>query len=83
MPAPVCFPNLPDPETGLALGPGEKSALWSFNHDAGRWEVIGSMTVSRDGTLVCSDPGSILNSTEFHSFFKVAYSNVSTNQITV
>ena len=57
VPAPVCFPNLADPSTGFVLAPGEKSALWSFNHDSGRWEVVGSMTVSEDGTLVCSDPG--------------------------
>ena len=57
-PVPVCFPNLPDPETGLPLLPGERSGLWSFNHDTGAWEVVGSMTVSLDGTLVCSDPGS-------------------------
>lgn len=56
-PAPICLPNLPDPVTGELLGPGEKSALFSFNHDAGRFEMVGSMTVSGDGTLVCSDPG--------------------------
>lgn len=56
-PAPVCFPNLPHPETGELLGPGEKSALWSFNHDSGRFEIVGPATVSADGTLVCSDPG--------------------------
>lgn len=56
-PAPICLPNLPDPNTGELLGPGEKSALWSFNHDTGRFEIIGSMTVSDDGTLVCTDPG--------------------------
>ncbi len=57
IPAPICFPNLPNPETGVLLAPGEKSALVSFNHDAGRWEVVGPMTVSADGTLVCTDPG--------------------------
>ncbi len=56
-PAPVCFPNLPDPKTGQTLAAGAKSALWSFNHAAGRWEVVGPMTISADGTLVCSDPG--------------------------
>ncbi|MEA2690817.1 MAG: hypothetical protein QOJ16_204, partial [Acidobacteriota bacterium] len=56
-PAPVCFPNLPDPATGQTLAVGAKSALWSFNHAAGRWEVVGPMTISADGTLVCSDPG--------------------------
>jgi RHS repeat-associated protein len=56
-PVPVCFPNLPDRATGRLLEPGEKSALWSFNHDLGDWEIVGSMTVSADGKLVCSDPG--------------------------
>jgi RHS repeat-associated protein len=56
-PAPICFPNLPDPDTGELLNPGDKTGLWSFNHDAARWEVVGSMTVSADGTLVCTDSG--------------------------
>ena len=57
IPAPACFPNLPDPDTGLPLAPGEKSALWSFDHDLGDWRVTGSMTVSADGLVVCTDPG--------------------------
>ncbi len=56
-PVPVCFPNLPDPVTGQVLSPGDPAALWSFNHDLGDWEVVGSMTTSADGRLVCSDPG--------------------------
>jgi hypothetical protein len=56
-PVPVCFPNLPDPRTGQALPPGAKSALFSFNHDTGEWEVIGPMTVTDDGRFVCTDPG--------------------------
>ncbi len=56
-PAPVTFPNLPDPVTGLTLVAGQKSALWSFNHDTGRFEIMGSMTVSDDGLRVVSDPG--------------------------
>jgi hypothetical protein len=56
-PAPVCFPNLPDPVTGIKPGPGEKSALWSFNHDTGQWEVVGPMTVTADGNFVKSDAG--------------------------
>lgn len=56
-PAPVVFPNLPDPDTGLPLPPGSKSALWSFNHDSGLWEIAGPMTVSSDGLWVTSDPG--------------------------
>jgi hypothetical protein len=56
-PVPVRFPNLPHPVTGRTLGPGEKSALWSFNHDTGRWEMVGPMTVSADGRFVETDPG--------------------------
>ena len=50
-PVPVCFPNLNN------FPPGSKSALWSFNHDVGRWEIVGPMTVSADGATVCTDPG--------------------------
>ena len=56
-PAPVKFPNLPDPQTGEKLPPGAKSALISFNHDTGRWEVQGSMTVTPDGNFLTTDPG--------------------------
>ncbi len=56
-PVPVRFPNLPDPVTGELLPPGAKSALWSFNHDTGEWELQGPMTVSADGKFVVSDPG--------------------------
>lgn len=56
-PAPVCFPNLPDPGTGEPLRPGEKNYLYSFNHKKGEWEAIGAMTVSQDGRFICSDPG--------------------------
>lgn len=56
-PAPVRFPNLPDPVTGRLLGPGAKSALWSFDHDKGKWELVGPMTVTADGKYVETDPG--------------------------
>src|SRR5258708_38919634 len=56
-PVPVRFPNLPDPKTGVKLPPGAKSALWSFDHDTGRWAIEGPMTVSADGLFVVSDPG--------------------------
>ena len=56
-PVPICFPNLPNPRTGKILPPGAKTALLSFNHDTGRWEMQGSMTVSADGTIACTDPG--------------------------
>jgi hypothetical protein len=56
-PVPVRFPNLPDPRTGQKLPPGAKSALWSFNHDTGNWEIQGQMTVSADGLFVETNPG--------------------------
>lgn len=56
-PVPVKFPNLPDPVTGITLPPGSKTALWSFNHDTGRWEVAGPMTVTADGLFAETDPG--------------------------
>jgi hypothetical protein len=56
-PAPVCFPNLPDPVLGVPLPAGTQQALISFNHKRGLWEAVGSMTVSPDGKMVCSDPG--------------------------
>ncbi len=56
-PVPVRFPNTPNPRTGQPLPPGAKSALWSFNHDTGQWEVVGPMTVTADGRFVETDPG--------------------------
>jgi hypothetical protein len=56
-PVPVRFPNLPDPVTGIKLPPGEKSALWSYNHDKGAWEIVGPMTVTDDGNFVVTDAG--------------------------
>ena len=66
VPAPICFPNLDDPYLGEPLPPGEKAELVSFNHDAGRWEAAGSMTVSEDGTLICSDPGQGVRAPGWH-----------------
>lgn len=56
-PVPARFPNLPNPSTGKRLPPGARSALWSFNHDTGRWEIQGPMTVSADGAFLDTDPG--------------------------
>lgn len=67
VPVPVCFPNLPDPVTQQTLPPGAKSALWSFNHDTGQFEIAGPMTVSQDGTLVCSDPGFGIKAPGWHA----------------
>jgi hypothetical protein len=55
-PVPACFPNVPN-SAGFPLAPGGKAVLMSFNHDTGRWETVGTMTVSSDGKLVCTDPG--------------------------
>ena len=66
-PVPVRFPNLPDPVTGKILRPGAKSALFSFNHDTGKWEVQGPMTVSADGKFVESDPGVGIRQPGWHS----------------
>ena len=51
VPAPITFPNLDE------LAPGEKSLVYTFNHDAGRWEAIGAGTVSEDGLTIVSDEG--------------------------
>ena len=56
-PVPVRFPNLPDPVTGLKPSPGAKTALFSFDHDTGRWEIAGPMTVTADGNFVETDAG--------------------------
>jgi hypothetical protein len=56
-PVPIKFPNLPDPITGIKLPAGAKSALWSFNHDTGHWEIQGPATVTADGNFIVSDPG--------------------------
>ena len=42
VPIPATFPNVDQ------LPPGSKSALWSFDHDKGKWEIAGPMTVSDD-----------------------------------
>lgn len=56
-PVPACFPNLPDSVTGQPLPPNSKQSLYSFNHDKGVWEAVGPMTVSADGTMICTDAG--------------------------
>ena len=66
VPAPVTFPNLPDPITGVTLEPGAKTGLWSYDHDAGRWTLQGSMTVSEDGLFLLSDPGTGIRAPGWH-----------------
>jgi hypothetical protein len=50
-PAPMTIPNT----EGLA--PGQKTEMYSFDHDLGQFVGIGPGTVSDDGSLVVSDPG--------------------------
>lgn len=59
-PASVKFPNLEH------LPPGTKSALFSFNHDSGRFEFAGSMTVSSDGIFVVTDGGTGIPAPGWH-----------------
>ena len=47
----MTFPNTQD------LPPGSKAYIFSFDHDSGQWETIGTGTVSEDGTVIESDPG--------------------------
>ncbi|MCC7373741.1 MAG: Ig-like domain-containing protein [Verrucomicrobiales bacterium] len=65
-PASICFPNLPDPVLGTPLPPGSQQALVSFDHKRGIWVASGSMTVSEDGKLVCTDPGSGIRQPGWH-----------------
>ncbi len=60
VPAPVAFPNL----DGMA--PGEQALLFSFNHDAGRFEVNGTATVSDDGMSIVSDVGVGIDTPGWH-----------------
>ncbi len=68
-PVPVRFPNLPDPATGLPLPAGSRSALWSFNQDLGRWEVVGGMVVTADGRFVETLPGVGIRQPGWHGEF--------------
>lgn len=65
-PAPICFPNFVDPVLGTPLPAGSRQSLVSFNHDKGVWEAVGTATVSADGKLVCSDPGSGIRQPGWH-----------------
>ncbi|HAB16001.1 MAG TPA: hypothetical protein DCE44_06090, partial [Verrucomicrobiales bacterium] len=74
-PVPVRFPNLPSPTTGERLPAGSKTALVSFNHDVGRWEVVGTMTVSADGNFVDSDPGVGVRQPGWHGWQRLTWPN--------
>lgn len=71
-PVPARFPNLPNPTTGFRLPPGAKTALVSFNHDTGKWEVSGPMTISADGLFAVSDPGTGIRQPGWHGTSPVA-----------
>lgn len=71
-PVPVRFPNLPLPATGLRLPPGAKTSLMSFDHDTGRWEVVGPATVSADGLFVDTDAGVGIRQPGWHGTSPVA-----------
>jgi hypothetical protein len=52
-----------NPPTALTMpnvdgfAPGQKTEMYSFDHDLGSFVSIGSATVSEDGTVIKSDPG--------------------------
>ncbi len=50
-PAAMTMPNVD------GLLPGQKTEMYSFDHDLGAFVSIGPATVSEDGTVVQSDPG--------------------------
>lgn len=50
-PAALTMPNVD------GLIPGQKTEMYSFDHDLGSFISIGPATVSEDGTVVQSDPG--------------------------
>ncbi len=68
-PAPICFPNVPDPVLGVPLPAGSRQSLFSFNHDKGVWEYAGPMTVSADGQRVCTDPGAGILQPGWHGWW--------------
>jgi|GEM_PF-4323707 len=66
VPAAVTFPNI------NGLPPGSKTAILSFDHDAGEWRVVGPATVSADGRRVVSDPGVGIVAPGWHTLFTMA-----------
>lgn len=61
IPAQITYPNIE------GLGPGERTTIFSFDHDAGRWTAIGTATVSQDGLTAVSDPGSGILAPGWHN----------------
>lgn len=50
-PAAMCIPNLD------GLPPGQKTEMYSYDHDLGAFVAIGTGTTSEDGSVICTDPG--------------------------
>lgn len=50
-PAAMCMPNLD------GLPPGQKTEMYSYDHDLVAFVAIGTGTVSEDGSVICTDPG--------------------------
>ena len=65
VPAPITFPNID------GLEPGTSSFLSSFDHDVGEFVVIGTGTVSEDGSVINSDPGTGIVKPGWHIVFCV------------
>lgn len=60
-PAPITIPNID------GLLPGEKTSMYSFDHDLGVFVSIGTGTVSEDGILIKSDAGTGVVKAGWHS----------------
>lgn len=60
-PAPITIPNIE------GLSPGEKTSMYSFDHDLGVFVSIGTGTVSEDGLLIKSDTGTGVVKAGWHS----------------
>lgn len=71
VPVQVCFPNLPT-RSSPALQPGDTTALLSFDHDVGRFLIVGSAQVTDDGSLVCSTNGSGIRAPGWHGVVPVS-----------
>jgi len=60
-PLPITFPNV---DGGPA---GSKATIVSFDHGAGRYIPVGTATVSPDGSVIISDPGSGIKFGAWHA----------------
>ncbi len=60
-PAPISFPNVD------GLEPGERTVIYSFDHDVGAYVSVGTATVTDDGQSIVSDPGSGIRKAGWHA----------------